>query len=70
VTALKQTPAPDAETAKRRWDQGLRMLVIEARLQLLEAIRLALAHADEPLALAALANACGGKVRQLEARSG
>lgn len=70
VVALKQTPAPDAETAKRRWQQGMRMLVIEARLQLFAAIRVALAHDDEPLALAALENACGGKVRQLEARSG
>jgi hypothetical protein len=34
VTALKQTPAPDAKTAKTRWETGLRAMVIEAREQL------------------------------------
>ncbi len=70
LTALKQTPAPDAETAKRRSEQGLRIMVTAARLQLFAAIRTALARVDEPVTLAALENACGGKVRQLEASSG
>ena len=65
LTALKQTPAPDAETAELRWEQGLRIMVVDARLRLFAAIRVAWTQADEPFALAALENACGGKVRAI-----
>jgi len=69
VTALKQTPAPNVEMAKTRWEIGLRAMVIEARKQLFIELRSATAHIDVPSALAALEDACGGKIRQLEQSS-
>jgi hypothetical protein len=66
MVALKQAPAPTPEAAKAQWETGLKVLLTEARQQLLTDIRSANAHVDDPSALAALENACGGKIRQLE----
>jgi hypothetical protein len=70
VTALKATPAPDAAIAKTRWETGLRALVAEARRKLLEDLRAAITKDDQPAALAALENACGGSLRKLEGGQG
>ena len=69
MAALKQTPAPSEEVAKARWETGLRAIVAAARQQLLTEIQSAIAGIDEPPAIAALEDACGGKIRQLEQRS-
>ncbi len=66
VTALKQTAAADAATAKARWIIGLRAMVIEAREQLLTELQAAIASIDAPAALTALEDACDGAIRRLE----
>ena len=70
MAALKQTPAATAQLAKARWEAGLRAIITEAKRQLVVQMSTASAHIDEPSALAALEDACGGKIRQLEQRSG
>lgn len=70
MVALKLTPAPNPETAMARWETGLRIILTEAKRQLLDEIRTASAYIDEPSALTALEDACGGKIRQLEDRRG
>ena len=70
MAALKQTPAPSEDVAKARWEEGLRAIVAAARQQLRTEIRSAIVSIDEPSAIAALEGACGGKIRQLEQRSG
>jgi hypothetical protein len=70
MASLKETPAANEEIAKARWETGLRAIVAAAKQQLLEDIRSAIASIDEPSTLAALEDACGGKIRQLEQRSG
>jgi hypothetical protein len=64
--ALKRTPATSAQIAKARWETGLRAIVTEAKRQLLSDLRAANAEIDTAPALAALTDACGGKVRQLQ----
>ena len=66
VTALKATPAPHADTVKIQWEAGLRAIVLEMRLELLEALQIPITETDRPAALAALGDACGGAVRRLE----
>jgi hypothetical protein len=70
MKALKQMPAPKVEVAQARWEAGLRMIVAEAKRQLVSDIRAANAALDDGPTLAALANACGGKLRQLQASQG
>jgi hypothetical protein len=70
MTALKQTPAPSESLAKARWEEGLRAIVAAAQQQLITEIQSAIVSIDEPSAIAALEEACGGKIRQLEQRSG
>jgi hypothetical protein len=66
LVALKHMPAASAQLAKARWESGLRALVAEAKRQLLSELRAAIAETDTAPALAALTDACGGKVRQLQ----
>jgi hypothetical protein len=70
MATLKQTPAPSAVIAKERWETGLRAIVAAAKEQLLTDLQSAIAAIDEPSTLAALEDACGGKIRQLEQRGG
>ena len=70
MVALKQTSAPSADVAKARWEAGVRVIVAAAKQQLLDKLRAANAQVDNASTLAALAEACGGKIRQLEASSG
>jgi len=70
MAALKQTPSPSEAVAKARWEEGLRAIVAAARQQLLTEIRSAIVSIDAPSAIAVLEDACGGKIRQLEQRSG
>jgi hypothetical protein len=65
VTALKQTPAPNAALAKARWETGLRSLLAAQTRQLEKQIRAANAALDDGPTLAALADACGGTIRRL-----
>jgi hypothetical protein len=65
VTALKATPAPSPEVAQARWEKGMQAMLLEARRQLLSELREASTETDTPAALAALEDACGGKIRQL-----
>lgn len=55
VKALKQTSAPSAELAKTRWKEGLRLILTEAKQQLLTNLRAASAGVDDPAALTARA---------------
>jgi len=66
VKALKQMPAPSAAVAKARWEAGVRALRAAAAEQLQTQIRAAIAAADDGPTLAALADACGGKLRHLQ----
>ena len=66
VTALKATPAPNADTVKRQWEAGVRVVVAAIRQELIEALQTSMAEADRPTALAALEKACGGAVQKLE----
>jgi hypothetical protein len=66
MAALKQTPAPSSDLAKARWEEGLRMILSAAKRQLSSDLEFANHNVDDPAALAALENACGGKIRQLE----
>jgi hypothetical protein len=70
VVALKETPAPNPDTAMMRWETGLRIILAAAKRELLDEIQAASAHIDEPSTLAALEDACGGKIRQMEQHSG
>jgi hypothetical protein len=53
-----------------RWETGLRIILAAAKRQLLDEIRAASAHIDEPSTLTALEDACGGRIRKLEQRRG
>jgi hypothetical protein len=66
MVALKRTPATSAQIATVRWETALRAIVAEAKRQLLSDLRAANAEIDTAPALAALSDACGGKVRQLQ----
>jgi hypothetical protein len=68
MKALKQTPAPSAEIATARWYEGLRIILGEAKRQLIADLREASARVDDPSVLTALETACGGKIRELERR--
>jgi hypothetical protein len=46
MIALKETPAPDAEVARARWELGMRQILGEAKQQLLDEIRAANARID------------------------
>jgi hypothetical protein len=70
MSALKQTPAASADLAKARWEQGVRVLVEEAKRQLLRELREANTAIDDAPSLANLADACGGKIRALEKAGG
>jgi hypothetical protein len=63
---LKRMPAASAQLAKARWETGMRAIVAEAKRQLLSELRAANAEIDTAPALAALSNACDGKVRRLQ----
>jgi hypothetical protein len=67
MIALKQMPGANAALAKARWEAGLRTLLSEVRQRLLDELRAANAAID---AAATLAEACGGKMRQLQAQGG
>jgi hypothetical protein len=69
MKTLKQTPASSAELAKTRWEEGLRLILTEAKQQLLTDLRAASAGVDDPAALTALETACNGKIRELEQHS-
>src|SRR5579872_4496965 len=64
MLALKRMPAPSAEMAKARWQAGLLTIIAAAKHQLLIEIRATNARIDSDPALAALVEACGGKIRQ------
>ena len=64
--ALKHMPAASAQLAKAQWETGLRAILAEAKRQLLSELRATNAEIDTTPALAALTDACGGKVRQLQ----
>ena len=66
MLALKRMPAPNAEIAKARWQAGLMTIIAAAKHQLLIEIRAANARIDSGPTLAALLEACGGKIRQLQ----
>ncbi|HTI84555.1 MAG TPA: hypothetical protein VL614_29230 [Acetobacteraceae bacterium] len=66
MIALKQMPAANVELAKERWDVGVRATVDKAKRQLLAELQQANAATDHTASLAALADACGGKIRRLE----
>ena len=68
MKALKQTPAPSAEIASARWNEGLQLIVNEAKEQLMMDLRAANAQVDRPSVLVALAAACGGKIGGLGRR--
>ena len=65
MVALKATPSLNPETAIARWETGLQAIVKESKRQLIDEIRAANAYIDEPSALAALEDACGGTIRQM-----
>lgn len=65
VAALKQMPASNGALAKARWESGLRSLLAAETQQLQDQIRAANATLDDSPTLAALADACGGKLRRL-----
>lgn len=69
LKALKQTPAPSADLAKTRWEEGLRLILTGAKQQLLTELQAASASVDDPAALEALETACNGKIKELERRS-
>jgi hypothetical protein len=68
MKALKQMPAPDAKTAADRWDEGLRLIVSEAKRQLMVELRAASAAVDTPAVLTSLRQACNGRIKELERR--
>lgn len=68
MKALKQTPAPNTETVTAQWRKGLQLIVAQAKEQLLDDLRAANARVDTPAVLAALENACGGRIRELARR--
>ncbi len=70
MVALKRMPAPNPEIAKARWQEGLVALITAAKRQLLSKIRDANARIDSGSVLTALAEACGGKIRQLQEARG
>jgi hypothetical protein len=70
MLALKRMPAPSAEMAKARWQAGLLTIIAAAKHQLLIEIRATNARIDSDPALAALVEACGGKIRQLQEARG
>ncbi len=70
MLALKRMPAPSAEMAKARWQAGLLTIIAAAKHQLLIEIRAANVRIDSDPALAALVEACGGKIRQLQEARG
>ena len=50
MASLKETPAPNEEIAKARWETGLRAIVAAAKQQLLEGIRSGAINGDPELA--------------------
>lgn len=70
MLALKRMSAPSAAIAKARWEAGLVTIIAGAKRQLLSEVRAANARTDGGPALAALDEACGGKIRQLQEASG
>ena len=68
MKALKQTPAPNTEIVTARWRKGLQLIVAQAKEQLLDDLRAANARVDTPPVLAALENACGGRIKELARR--
>jgi hypothetical protein len=70
MEALKHMPAATAAIAKARWEAGLRAIVDEAKRRLLSEVRAANAQIDDAPTLAALTEACGGKIRQLQEDGG
>jgi len=66
LAALKQTPGSSPEAVIQQWDNGLKLLVGEAMGQLMMDLLVANRETDSPDALAALENACGGKLHGLE----
>jgi hypothetical protein len=68
MRALKQTPAPSGEVAKARWNEGLKMLVKEAKDQLKAELHAAFVRVDDPAVLTALELSCDGKLRALSER--
>jgi hypothetical protein len=63
MKALKQTPAPSTEIARARWETGMRLILAEAKQQLLAELRSAIVQIDAPSAVTDLEKACGGKYR-------
>ena len=70
MVALKRMSAPSVEIAKARWEAGVVTIIAGAKRQLLSEIRATIARIDSGPALTALAEACGGKIRQLQETSG
>ena len=66
MLALKQMPAPTASLAQVRWEAGVQFLTTDARRQLRDELRAAIARADDALSLAALEDSCDGKLRLLQ----
>ena len=63
MMALKQTPAPSAEIARVRWESGMRLILSEAKQQLLVEVRSANDEIDASSAVANLESACDGRTR-------
>jgi hypothetical protein len=70
MKALKQTSAPGAKAAAKRWDEGLRLIVSEAQRQLMIELSAANAEVDAPAVLTSLRRACNGRIEELERRKG
>ena len=58
MIALKQTPAPDANVARVRWEIGMRRILDEAKRQLLTQVQAANAQIDASPRAKTLDEAC------------
>jgi hypothetical protein len=68
MKALKETPAPNQKMGAMRWNEGIRLITHEAKRQLMNDLRAADSAVDAPAALAVMAAACDGRVKELERR--
>jgi hypothetical protein len=69
VAALKRIPMPSPEVAVARWEMSLRAVLEIVKQDFLAEEPQINASVDTPEALRRLENACGGKLKQIEAAS-
>jgi hypothetical protein len=69
VAALKRTPLPNPDVAAARWEEHLRAVLENVRQDFLAEEPQINASVDTPSALRQIENACGGKVKKMEAAS-